>query len=177
MLADWLEERFGAGVDWLPFDLHPEYPPEGIPRAQLVARYGPDAMARTAALFGQHGLEYAPNPDVVPNSLRALRLTEHARAEGLHEQFHDRVMDAYWAEGRNIGDDEVLLGLAADVGLEGADDVLAGEGYADEVRRSTAQAHSLGISGIPAFLLGRRLLVLGAHPREVFERAFAQLDG
>ena len=41
---------------------------------------------------------------------------------------------------------------------------------------STAQAQSLGITGIPAFLLDRRLLVLGAQPREVFEQALAQLD-
>jgi predicted DsbA family dithiol-disulfide isomerase len=43
------------------------------------------------------------------------------------------------------------------------------------VRRSTAEAHAVGINGIPAFLLDRRLLVLGAHPRETFERAFEQL--
>ena len=42
-----MKERFGATLEWLPFDLHPEYPPEGIPREQLVARYGPDGMART----------------------------------------------------------------------------------------------------------------------------------
>jgi predicted DsbA family dithiol-disulfide isomerase len=172
-----MEERFGASTEWLPFDLHPEYPPEGIPRAQLVARYGPGAMERTAALFLQHGLEYKPNPDVVPNSMRALRLTEHARSEGLHAPFHDRVMDAYWAESRDIGDPDVLLALAEDVGLQGADDVLAAHAYADEVRRSTAQAHSLGINGIPAFLLDRRLLVLGAHPKEAFEKAFSQLGG
>jgi predicted DsbA family dithiol-disulfide isomerase len=177
VLADWIEERFGASVEWLPFDLHPEYPVEGLPRAHLVARYGPDGIARTAAFFRQHGLEYAPHPGVVPNSLRALRLTEHARAQGLHEPFHDRVMDAYWAESRDIGDPEVLGALAADVGLEAAGEVLAGDAYLDDVRRSTAQAHSLGINGIPAFLLDRRLLVLGAHPKESFERAFEQLDG
>jgi predicted DsbA family dithiol-disulfide isomerase len=177
VLAEWMKERFGASVDWLPFDLHPEYPPDGIPREQLVARYGPEGMARTAALFEAHGLEYAPHPDVVPNSLRALRLTEKARASGLHEPFHDRVMDAYWAESRDIGDPDVLRELAAEVGLEGADEVLGGDAHLDDVRRSTAQAHSLGVNGIPAFLLDRRLLVLGAHPKEAFERAFAKLDG
>jgi predicted DsbA family dithiol-disulfide isomerase len=176
VLAEWMKERFGAAVEWLPFDLHPEYPSEGIPREQLVARYGPDGMERTRAFFEQHGLEYKPNPDVVPNSMRALRLTEHARAQALHEPFHDRVMDAYWAEAQDIGDPEVLRELAAQVGVEGADDVLAGDAHRDEVRRSTGEAHAIGINGIPAFLLDRKLLVLGAHPRETFERAFAQLD-
>ena len=171
-----MEERFGATVEWLPFDLHPEYPPEGIPRAQLVARYGADGMARTRAFFEQHGLEYNPNSDVVPNTMRVLRLTEHARAQGVHGPFHDRVMDAYWAGAQDIGDPDVLRALAAEVGVEGADEVLATGAYADDVRRSTEEAHAIGITGIPAFLLDRRLLVLGAHPREAFERAFAQLD-
>jgi predicted DsbA family dithiol-disulfide isomerase len=175
VLAEWTKERFGATVEWLPFDLHPEYPPEGIPREQLIARYGPDGMARTRAFFEQHGLEYNPNPRVVPNSMRALRLTEHARAQGLHEPFHNRLMDAYWAEAQDIGDPEVLHALAIEVGVEGADDALATEAYADDVRRSTEEAHAVGINGIPAFLLDRRLLVLGAHPKETFEQAFAQL--
>ena len=172
-----MKERFGAAVEWLPFDLHPEYPSEGIPRAQLVARYGPDGMARTRDFFEQHGLEYNPNPDTVPNSMRALRLTEHARAQGLHEPFHNRLMDAYWTEAQNIGDPDVLRALAAEVGLESADEVLATDTYADDVRRSTEEAHAIGINGIPAFLLDRKLLVLGAHPEETFERAFAQLEG
>ncbi len=172
-----MKERFGATVEWLPFDLHPEYPPEGLPRAQLVARYGPDGMARTAASFERQGLVYNPNPDVVPNTMRALRLTEHARAQNLHEPFHDRLMDAYWAEAQNIGDPDVLSALAAEVGVEGADEVLAGDAYADDVRRATAEAHSIGINAIPAFLLDRRLIVLGAHPQTTFEQAFAQLEG
>ena len=175
MLAEWIHERFGATVEWLPFDLHPEYPPEGLPREQLVARYGADGMARTRAFFEQHALDYNPNPDVVPNTMRALRLTEHARAQDLHEPFHDRLMDAYWAEGQDIGDPEVLRALATEVGVEGADDVLATDAYADVVRRATEEAHAVGINGIPAFLLDRKLLVLGAHPKATFEQAFAQL--
>ena len=172
-----MKERFGATVEWLPFDLHPEYPPEGIPREQLVARYGTEGMARTAASFERVGLVYNPNPHVVPNTMTALRLTEHARAQDLHEPFHDRLMDAYWAEAQNIGDPDVLRALAAEVGVEGAGEVLAGETYADDVRRATEEAHSVGINAIPAFLLDRRLIVLGAHPQTTFEQAFAQLEG
>jgi predicted DsbA family dithiol-disulfide isomerase len=162
-----MEERFQATVEWLPFDLHPEYPPEGVPR-------NPERSERTQALFERHGLAYAP-PPFAPRSLDALRLTEHARANELHGPFHDRVMDAYWAEGQDIGNRSVLAALAAEVGLEGAGEVLDGDAYADDVRRSTASAHSLGINGIPAFLLDRQLLVLGAHPRDTFERAFEQI--
>jgi predicted DsbA family dithiol-disulfide isomerase len=177
VLAEWMHERFDATVEWLPFDLHPEYPAEGIPRSQLVARYGPEGMARTKAFFEQHGLVYNPHPDVVPNTMRALRLTEHARAQGLHQPFHDRLMDAYWAEAQDIGDTEVLRRLAAEVGVDETDEVLAGDAFRDDVRRSTEQAHAIGINAIPAFLLDRKLIVLGAHPRSTFEQAFGRLDG
>ena len=128
-------------------------------------------------MFESRGLVYNPNPNVVPNTKTALRLGELAREHGLHAAFPDRVMDAYWVEARNVGDPEALRALAAETGLPSDDveDVLAGERYADVVEASTRQAMQIGISGVPGFVLDRRLLVLGAQPEEVFERAFEQL--
>lgn len=88
-------------------------------------------------------------------------------------------MDAYWSQATDIGDPDELRELAAEAGLD-ADEVervIADDSaYLDVVESSTRQAQSFGINGIPAFLLDRRLLVLGAHPLETFRRAFAQLD-
>ncbi len=128
-------------------------------------------------MFEANGLVYNPHPEVVPNTMPALRVTELARDRGLHRAVHDRLMDAYWAEARNIGDPEELRTLAIEAGLEPAevDEALAGDVYADRVQASTAEAQSVGITGIPAFALDGRLLILGAQPREVFEQAFAQL--
>ena len=164
-------------MTWLPFDLHPEYPAEGIPREQLRARYGDAFHDRLRARFAEEGLAYNPPPEVVPNTMRALRVTELAREHGLHRAVHDRLMDAYWAEARDIGDPGVLRDLAVEVGLDVAevDEVLADDAYRDRVLGLTAQAVSIGITGVPGFLLDRRLLVLGAQPQEVFERAFDQL--
>lgn len=134
---------------------------------------------RLRAQFEAHGLEYAPNPEVVPNTRLALRLTELAREQGLHEAFHDRVMDAYWAEGVDVGDPDELRRLAAEAGLDAStveDTIADPDAYLGRVLESTRQAQSIGITGIPAFLLDRRLLVLGAQPRHVFEQAFAQLS-
>lgn len=169
-----MRERFGAAVTWLPFDLHPEYPPEGVSRADLHRRLGAGVDDHMRAVFERNGLVWNA-PDVIPNSRNALRLSELARDEGLHESFHDRVMDAHWAEGADVGDANVLRALAREVGLDEAavDRVLAGDDYAERVRVSTAQAASIGINGIPAFLIDDRLLVLGAQPREVFEKAFS----
>ena len=164
-------------MTWLPFDLHPEYPPEGIPRDQLHARYGSTFHDRLRERFAEEGLAYNPPPEVVPNTMRALRVTELARERGLHAAVHDRLMDAYWAEGRNIGDAAELRVLSVGAGLDGAevDEVLASDTYRDRVLSSTSQAVSIGGTGVPGFLLDRRLLVLGAQPHDVFERAIAQL--
>jgi predicted DsbA family dithiol-disulfide isomerase len=164
-------------VTWLPFDLHPEYPPEGIPRTTLHARYGEDFHGRLQRSFEAAGLAYNPPPDVVPNTLLALSLTELARERGVHRPVHDRLMDAYWAEGLDIGDPEVLLKVADQQGLDREDAASAMDDrrYADEVRALTRQAQSLGVTGVPAFVLDRRLLVLGAQPRAFFEHALAQL--
>jgi predicted DsbA family dithiol-disulfide isomerase len=65
--------------------------------------------------------------------------------------------------------------VATELGLEDADAAIDANLYADAVATATAQAHSLGINAIPAFVLDQRLIVLGAQPDEVFARAFAQL--
>jgi predicted DsbA family dithiol-disulfide isomerase len=172
-----LEHRFGARVTWLPFDLHPEYPEEGLPRERLLARYGDAGIDHVRRMFEAYGLGYNPHPDIVPNTMRALRVTELARDRDLHRPVHDRLMDAYWGEGSNIGDPDELRRLALEAGLDAAevDDVLGSDAYLERVRASTSEAQSVGVNGIPAFALDGRLLVLGAQPREVFERAYAQL--
>jgi predicted DsbA family dithiol-disulfide isomerase len=177
--AEEARREFDAEVVLLPFDLHPEYPPEGIPLAELHRRYGIGAGNGDplGERFAASGLKYN-RPDTVPNTRLALRLSELAREHRLHDQFHDRLMDAYWSEAVNIGDPDELRRLASEVGLASDDfeRVIADpSAYLDIVQDSTSQAHSIGVNGIPAFLLDRRLLVLGAQPLEVFRQAFAQL--
>jgi predicted DsbA family dithiol-disulfide isomerase len=176
--AAWLEREHRAHVEWLPFDLHPEYPPEGIPRAELHRRYPEDVHERTRRMVEDTGLSYNPPPAIVPSSRKALEVTELARDQGLHEPVHTRLMRAYWEEARNIGDEEVLLELVGEAGLDvdEAAAALADRRYADRVDASTHAAQRQSVNGIPAFVLGDRLLILGAQPHETFERALAQLE-
>jgi predicted DsbA family dithiol-disulfide isomerase len=121
-------------------------------------------------------LTYGPSPKL-PNTLHALQVTELARDRDLHEPVHTRLMHAYWSEGADLGDDEVLLDLVAGVGLERSEaaETIADARYSERVTASTQEANRIGINAIPAFVLGRRLLVLGAQPEELFEQAVAQL--
>ena len=159
----------------MPFDLHPEYPLEGIPRTELIRRYGEDFHRELARTFEREDLAYNPPPDVVPNSHAALRLTELARSQGKHGSAHDRLMQAYWEEGLNIGDPDVLRAIAAELELDDSEASISGDRFRAEVAHGTSQANAIGINAIPAFLLDRRLIVLGAQPPEVFEQAFDEL--
>jgi predicted DsbA family dithiol-disulfide isomerase len=160
----------------LPFDLHPEYPPDGIPRAALAARYGEGYDLRTRELFAAEGLAYAPPPEVVPNTRLALELGEAARAEGLHRAYHDRVMDAYWAEGVDLSQRLALESLAREAGISDAAiaQALDERAWARSVDESTARAQGVGATGVPAFVIDWRVLVVGAQPRELLAQAIEQ---
>ena len=141
----------------------------------LEARYGKGVREATRRAIEAAGWTYGA-PDFIPNSRKALEVTELARERGLHEPVHTRLMHAYWAEGKDIGDEETLLDLVSEAGLdrEEARAALAEARYAERVTASTRTANSYGINAIPAFVINRRLLVVGAYPHDVLERALAQ---
>ena len=174
-----MRRRSGAVVEWLPFDLHPEYPPEGIPRADLLRRYGDHFTDAVRRMAEEAGVAYNPHPDIVPNSRRALELSEWARSKGpeAHEALHERIMAAYWSEARDIGRWEELEACLVDVGLDPAEghDAVESGAYAAAVGASTQHAQRAGINAVPAFVFDGRLLVSGAVPHEVFERALERL--
>ena len=176
--AEFLRREAGARVEWLPFDLHPEYPPEGIPRAELARRYGEDFSDAVRRMNEEAGLVYNPHPERVPNSRRALELAEWARARGSYDDLHERIMDAYWSEGRDITGWDVLAPIVAEAGLD-ADEARAevdAGAFRAPVDASTRVAQEHGIAAVPAFVLDGRLLVSGAQPHDVLRAALAKVS-
>lgn len=175
--ADFLRREAGARIRWLPFDLHPEYPPEGIPRAELTRRYGEALHQAVRRMNEEAGLTYNPHPERVPNTRRALELGEWARARGAYDDVHERIMNAYWTDGRDITGWDVLEPLVAEAGLDAAEaraEVDSGA-FAEPVDASTRVAHEHGIAAVPAFVLDGRLLISGAQPHEVFRAGLAKV--
>lgn len=174
--AAWLRAA-GAEVEWLPYDLHPEYPPEGISRESLMRRFPAGAAEAVQRMNEEAGLTYNPHPDRVPNTRRALELIEWGRANGAGDALHERVMDAYWTDGRDVSGWDELAPLVTELGLDAdraREEVDAGL-YRDAVDASTRHAQQSGINAVPAFVLDGRLLVSGAQPHEVFEKALEQV--
>jgi predicted DsbA family dithiol-disulfide isomerase len=127
-------------------------------------------------MFAEAGLPNAER-DFIPNSHPALNVAELARERGVHDAVHDALMRGYWAEGRDIGDVEVLAGIGAEHGLDPDEvrDVVASGRYEDLIRASTAEVLEAGAGGVPAFAVDDRLLIPGAQPHELFERVLNKL--
>jgi predicted DsbA family dithiol-disulfide isomerase len=140
-------------------------------------RYGGSWADRLAALFERERLPFDREIERVPKSFDALRLAELARERGLHAPLHQRLMDAFWVRGRNLGDHDVLVEEGGAVGLveDEIREVLAGDRYGELVTLSTQGALEAGASGVPAFAVDGRILIPGAQPEEVFEQVMDRL--
>lgn len=128
-------------------------------------------------MFDDAGLPHSDEIDKVPNTRRALQLSELARERGVLEDLHRRLFDAYWSRGRDLGDECVLVEEGAAVGLGEGEvlDALSNDSYRARVAQETQAAIELGAGGVPAWLIDRRFLVPGAQPHEVFDQVLERL--
>ncbi len=175
--ASWLEREYDAEIEWLPWDLHPEYPAEGIPRSELVAKYGGEHFENVTQMFEDCGFAYAPHPERVPNTHLALELGELARAAGLHSEYHNAVMVGMWEQELDVADPAVISAIAVGVGLdpEAVAEAIESRSFRAHVIQCTEEAHVAGITGVPAFIFEERYLLMGAQPHVAFEKVIAQV--
>ena len=108
-----LKEKFDLEVEWRPFEIHPETPKEGTELSSLPfpKEYLEMMKANIKKLADDVGVTFKLS-DKLPNSRMALFLSEFARKKGKFNEFHKLVFDSYWKDGKDIGDQELLLGLA-----------------------------------------------------------------
>ncbi|HEX8665241.1 MAG TPA: DsbA family oxidoreductase [Beijerinckiaceae bacterium] len=185
-----LERAFDAlglngqgAIEWLPFELNPDMPPQGMARADYRARkFGAERAAaldaNIQAVGAEEGIRFAFERQArTPNTRRAHMLIAHASGQGRGGAVVDALFRAYFEDGRDIGDEAVLLDIASEVGLDrhGAAAALRD----DEVRRMVVQAEGrageLGISGVPFFIVERAFAVSGAQPAEAWVEALQEI--
>jgi predicted DsbA family dithiol-disulfide isomerase len=174
-------EQLGEPVEvtWRAFELDPTAPtsvPDDVDLVERlatkygVARAGAQAMIdRMTGVGARSGIDFHFERAKPGNTFDAHRLLAWAAETGLQDALKERLFEAYMQEGRLVSDHEVLVELAADVGLdpERAQAVLSSNEHAVEVRREQAMAQQLGVSGVPFFVVGGRYGVAGAQPTEV----------
>lgn len=181
--------RLDFRVQWHPFELNPDMPAEGEDAASHVMRkYGISAeqsranSGRMAAIAADLGFTFNRGPGFrMRNSFDAHRLLswagaleepEQVAATGVQTALKLALFRAHFTDNRDVGDPAVLADIAASVGLDQgrAAALLAGDDYGEMVRTEEAYWADRNVTGVPAFILGGRMLVPGAQDPEVFIR-------
>lgn len=105
------------------------------------------------------------------NSRAALQVSELARDKGVYGHMHNRLFSAYFLEGKNIGDPNVLYGIAEMVGLKKGEvaEVLTEGHYLDRLQSGLEEGRGKGVSAVPTFFFSNNQTLTGAQPLEMFK--------
>lgn len=191
-----LAERpaLGVSVSWLPFEVNPQLPEEGMPRdAYLLERFGDTqrfaaAQAQLIELGRPLGIDFRFDGDRhMPNTrashmlLRAAARVDSERGTALQSALQERLMAGYFTRGENLSRRETLIEAAHEAGLaiEQAERALADVTLRTEVASIERELQSLGVSSVPTFIFARRFAFSGAQEVPVFLEALdeAARDG
>ena len=180
-LALLAEDGLTFELGWLPYQLNPDMPPEGVDRRDYRTRkFGSwersqqlDAQVaeagRAAGLDFRHDLMLR-----TPNTVEAHRMIRLAGEAGVQHALVERLFRAYFNAGKDIGDTAVLAAEAAAAGVpEPAIEAFrAGTAGREEVVAESLGLAQAGITGVPSFLMDRHLLFSGAMPAERMAEGF-----
>ncbi|HET9447396.1 MAG TPA: DsbA family oxidoreductase [Steroidobacteraceae bacterium] len=182
-------ERVGdavtAEIHFQPFELNPHLPPVGQDITEhLVQKYGstPEQLERNREAIRARGADLGFTFEMgkrsrVYNTFDAHRLLHWAELEGRQRELKRGLFAAYFTEGRNPSDREVLVDVAAQAGLDAtrAREVLESGRYAHEVREREQFYGQQGIRAVPSVIVDDRYLIQGGQPVEVFEQALRKI--
>lgn len=175
-----VKDEIAPQIRWLPFQLNPDMPAQGMPRAEYrKAKFGSvergrELDARVAAEGRREGIEFAfERMQRTPNTVAAHRLIQLAQEQGSAAAVVDALFRAYFEEAQDIGDAAVLAEIARRCGVakwpESADE--------KEVAALEEEMRGLGISAVPTFIFDRKAGVSGAQPPESLAAAMREAAG
>ena len=184
---DRLANDYAFEVEWHPFLLNPDVPPEGRDILEhLSVKYGRSEEEMKAA---QHDIINAAR-ELGLNFEQALerrswrtfdthRVLAYAKEQGHDAAFNRALFEAYFGRAESPTDPEVLVPIAESLGLDGARvrDILASDEYAEQVEREIARWQSLGVSSVPSFIVDNKYLLAGAQPPDALADALRQIAG
>ena len=168
-----MRQQHGLTLRWTHFPLHPDTPDSGLSLEELFRGRGADIEAmkqRMSGLMAEESLPYGTRTHTY-NSRLAQELSKWGESFPEGEALNQKLFEAYFVEGRNLAELEVLLDIAEVVGLsrEEAEGVIQERSFRDAVDADWRRAHELSVTGVPTFVSGNRGLV-GAQPYEALEQ-------
>ena len=176
-MVDQLKAEYKVDVEWRPYYLRPDTPPEGLDLPDYILRARANGSEeRLSDMAKAHGLKFA-STERIYNTRIAHEATEYAREHGKVNEFHRVVFRKVYADGQDISRWDVLRSAAEEVGLD-ADDMQAvvdSGKHTDEVAEQVQHAQEIGVTGVPTYVINDRYAVVGAQPYKAFKRALAQI--
>lgn len=171
-------------IEFHPFQLNPDMPEGGMDRrAYLEAKFGgKDGAVRAYAPIVEHaeaaGLTI--NFEAIkrtPNTLDAHRLIHWAGIEGRQYAAVDALFRAYFVDGRDIGDKEVLSDIADSIGMDASvvRKLLDSEADKDLIRERDTHSREMGVNSVPTFIVAGKHAVPGAQPQQLWEKVIAEI--
>lgn len=179
------EHKDQVDVNYKAYQLNPNAPKTAIkpPYETFAASHGmtlEDAKQRFK-MFAENaktvGLDYRYDIIQMTNTFDAHRVAKYANNKGLEEKLTTRLMKAYFTDGLNLADADTLIKLAAEVGLDEKEvsDLLDSDNYADDVNNQISEGRTLGVQGVPFFVINRKYGVSGAQQTDYFLQALRQI--
>jgi predicted DsbA family dithiol-disulfide isomerase len=164
-----------AEIIFRPFFLDPTIPSEGLDRhAYMAAKFGEERLKTIHDPLIKAGQEdgvpyHFDKITRTPNTMDAHRLLRWAMVEGKQPDIAEALFMAYWSEGRDVGDHQVLADIAEALGMnrEGVLKTLISEQDKAEVLAETTQAQKMGVTGVPTYIINRKYGVVGAQSAEL----------
>lgn len=172
-------------IEWHPFQLNPDMPAGGMDRREyLETKFGGKEQAVRAYMPVHEAAEKAGlKLDLggirrTPNTLNAHRLIHWAGIEGKQQAVVSFLFDAYFRQGKDIGDTEVLVEIAERAEMEGAAirRLLEGDADAEDIRARDAHARERGVNGVPTFIVANRHVLTGAQPTELWLQVIDEIN-
>ncbi|AQS74180.1 DsbA family oxidoreductase [Corynebacterium ammoniagenes] len=179
--------RDDVKITYHSYQLMPDYPENSpLPSAEAVAKQKGMPVAQfkqmndgVAQRGAEVGLDYNFDQALTVNSRRAHRLSHFAEQQGVQHELMQNLFKAYFTDGKNVEDREVLADLAAEVGLD-RDEALAkmdNEELDHAVQADINQASQIGVQGVPFFVFNNKYAVSGAQPQQVFQQVLETVWG
>jgi len=182
---DQLDIKDRVEVVWRSFQLDPALRPvpgQSIHQFLAVRKGVSEEEGRSmneymTGMAAETGLEYHMDRIVVNNTMDAHRLLHLAAAQGLQNDLKERLFKAYYTEGRDIGNPEVLLEIGLSAGLQetAVRELLASDRFRKDVEADQQEARQFGAGGVPFFVLNRKYGISGAQSTETFSEVLQKV--
>jgi predicted DsbA family dithiol-disulfide isomerase len=171
-------QRAQVEVVWKSYQLDPYFKPVlGQNIHQMLAEkkgwteeHAKQLNQQVVTMAKEEGLNYNLDSIIPANTLNAHRLIHLAAKHGLQNEAKERLLSAYFTEGRNLNSKDVLGELAVEIGLsfDEVETLLNGKEFAEEVSKDGHEGAAVGVRGVPFFVFDRKYAISGAQPEHLF---------